>query len=710
MKRELVTIAIIVQSEEQDFQGTMESVLAQDYEKTELLVCAAKLSGNITLYLNRFVREDKRIRVIYLPGGSQTKLKNEAVKQAAGAYILFLNGNDWIDGDYVSTFMQRINRQEELTGVPVDIVQSGQMLLSGERFLRACFYEYDTYVEDDAIMEELVSLGYIGEQIWNKLIRIALLRKHTFDEKDVYYNIHMIYQLVHHAHAMLLISDYKYYVRVKQDIDILRRNQMKTNHDMDSLDERLERVEAYWTRYEEMREQYPHLQGCLLRSFLKEGLQILVIHPGNVQVCKKYADRLNALHGIVFQKKVIQEGLSLLNRKEQLLLQHSFWGKTIYRYIRDLEMKHPERYQRRNAQIDSFLEKMQQKNSAQNNKEEKQIRCTASKSGRIYLLGTPEYHNLGDHAIAYAEEQFVKKYLPEREIIMISEDHLMQNFDMLTDGIQREDILLLQGGGNMGSEYKEQEYIRSKVIAAFPHNHVIIMPQTIYFKKSKESQKLMDKMIQCYGQHRNLTLAAREEVSYSIMKSRFKKNKILLCPDIVMSLPYEKIAGTVVREDTREGVLLVLRSDTEGVLTITQLMNIKKLCIQYFGSVRMTETSISYAVTEEKREVELRKKWDEFLSARVVITDRLHGMIFAAITGTPCIVLTNYNHKLSGSYQWLESLHYIKYCNRVEFLQEILESMKREMFSTDLSVMPNIILKVYYEKLAEAIGEEKKHV
>lgn len=708
MKQELVTIAIIVQSEEQDFRETMESVLAQDYEKTELLVCAAKLSGNITLYLSRFVHEDTRIRLIYRPGGSQSKLKNEAVRHAEGSYILFLNGNDRIDGDYVSAFMRRISRQEELTRVPVDIVQSGQMMLSGERFLRACFYEYDTYVENDAIMEEAVSHAYIGEQIWNKLIRTSLLRKQPFGEEDVYYNIHMVYQLAGRAHAMLLISDYKYYVRVNQDIDSLRKNQMKTNHNMESLAERLERVEAYWTRYEEMRKQYPHLQGDLLCPFLKEGLQILIIHPGSVKVRRNYADRLNALGDILFQKAIIQEGICLLNRKEQLLLQHSLPGKMIYRYIRNLEIKHPGRYQKRNAQIDSFMEKLQQKKCTEDSKKKKQDKRPVSQ--KVYLLGTPEYHNLGDHAIAYAEEQFVKKYLPGKEIVMISEDYLMQNWGILTDRIKKEDILLLQGGGNMGSEYMEQEYIRSKVITAFPHNHIVIMPQTIYFKKSNESGRLMDKMIQCYSQHRNLTLVAREEISYSIMKSRFRKNKILLCPDIVMSLPHEKIAGTAVAENVREGALLVLRSDSEGVLTIAQLMNIKKLCIQYFGSARMTETSISYAVTEEKREEELQKKWKDFLSARIVITDRLHGMIFAAITGTPCVVLTNYNHKLSGSYQWLEPLHYIRYCNKTEFLQEILESMKYERTGEDSGMMPDVLLRSYYEKLAEAICEEKRYV
>ncbi len=38
---------------------------------------------------------------------------------------------------------------------------------------------------------------------------------------------------------------------------------------------------------------------------------------------------------------------------------------------------------------------------------------------------------------------------------------------------------------------------------------------------------------------------------------------------------------------------------------------------------------------------ELNSKFAEFLSSGLVITDRLHGMIFAAITGTPCIALDN---------------------------------------------------------------------
>ena len=51
----------------------------------------------------------------------------------------------------------------------------------------------------------------------------------------------------------------------------------------------------------------------------------------------------------------------------------------------------------------------------------------------------------------------------------------------------------------------------------------------------------------------------------------------------------------------------------------------------------------------------------EFCDAKLVITDRLHGMIFAAISETPCIVFSNYNHKVGGTYEWIKQLPYIRY-------------------------------------------------
>ena len=56
---------------------------------------------------------------------------------------------------------------------------------------------------------------------------------------------------------------------------------------------------------------------------------------------------------------------------------------------------------------------------------------------------------------------------------------------------------------------------------------------------------------------------------------------------------------------------------------------------------------------------------------RVVVTDRLHGMIFAAVTGTPCVVLDNATHKSRDFYRtFLQDSNAVFYigtdCDRLE--------------------------------------------
>ena len=58
-----------------------------------------------------------------------------------------------------------------------------------------------------------------------------------------------------------------------------------------------------------------------------------------------------------------------------------------------------------------------------------------------------------------------------------------------------------------------------------------------------------------------------------------------------------------------------------------------------------------------------------------MITDRLHGMIFAAITQTPCIVLDSLSHKLRGCYEWLKDLDYILFADSVDEIPAMMEKL-----------------------------------
>ena len=60
-------------------------------------------------------------------------------------------------------------------------------------------------------------------------------------------------------------------------------------------------------------------------------------------------------------------------------------------------------------------------------------------------------------------------------------------------------------------------------------------------------------------------------------------------------------------------------------------------------------------MSNAERQKELNKLLNLFCNSKLVITDRLHGMILCAITNTPCLALDNRNGKVSGVYEkWLK--------------------------------------------------------
>lgn len=88
----------------------------------------------------------------------------------------------------------------------------------------------------------------------------------------------------------------------------------------------------------------------------------------------------------------------------------------------------------------------------------------------------------------------------------------------------------------------------------------------------------------------------------------------------------------------------------------------------------------------------MEQLWKSFSESRLIITDRLHGMIFAYITKTPAIVLPNSNFKITGCYEWIKECGYIKMVDNSDFEEEI-----RRLLSMDASCYPLQNLKKYFD-------------
>lgn len=181
------------------------------------------------------------------------------------------------------------------------------------------------------------------------------------------------------------------------------------------------------------------------------------------------------------------------------------------------------------------------------------------------------------------------------------------------------------------------------------------------------------------------------------MKELFSANKVKLVPDIVLSL------GENEKENiARENILICLRDDKENFIDI----NKKKECIEEleikYKNVIFQDTHIGKEnVTLEKRSERLNDMLNQFRKSKIVITDRLHGMIFSVITNTPCIVFKNSNHKIEQTYKnWLKgtkNLFFMEECQK-DNIFKIIEKI-------DGKSLEHINFKVLYEELKKSIIE-----
>lgn len=284
-------------------------------------------------------------------------------------------------------------------------------------------------------------------------------------------------------------------------------------------------------------------------------------------------------------------------------------------------------------------------------------------SGRkIFIFLVADYGNLGDVAISYAQSEFIRRYFPTLEIVEVPISQTVEGLHFTKKYIQPNDLVATNGGGNFGSLYPDIETLRRLVIESFPNNRIVSFPQTIDFTNDKEGRNALKLAQITYSAHRNLVLAAREERSFLAMKELFPSSKVVLSPDIVMSL------NKVEPKKERRGLVICLRDDKEKNLTTDQVGILYSLISKYFDLTVTYDTHIGRGnLTADERLNELSKIWDAFRMAEMVVTDRLHGMIFSYITATPCLVFLNNNYKIQDCYNW------IKACSNVHLVTSFSE-------------------------------------
>lgn len=320
---------------------------------------------------------------------------------------------------------------------------------------------------------------------------------------------------------------------------------------------------------------------------------------------------------------------------------------------------------------------------------------------KIILALAANYGNLGDVAITYAQRKFLENNFPNYNIIEVPIDKTYYNMKSLKKVVNKEDIITIIGGGNFGNIYLDIEKARQFFIKQFPKNKIICFPQTIDFSQDKKGKRELAKAIKVYSKNKKLVLFAREKKSFDFMKEKFKDNNIYLVPDIVLSLNEQE------QKENREYFTICFRNDKENKINDNKKHEAREMLKRYYkDKVIEKDTHVGdVKINQEKRRQYLVDIWNTFKKSKIVLTDRLHGMIFCVITGTPCIAFPNSNGKIQSTYEtWLKDVTYIKMLKEDFKMSELKEQIDI-LLNEDNKTNKFINLNDKYETLIKAIKE-----
>lgn len=307
---------------------------------------------------------------------------------------------------------------------------------------------------------------------------------------------------------------------------------------------------------------------------------------------------------------------------------------------------------------------------------------------KAYVFISADYGNLGDIAITYAQKLFLKEQLKNYEIVEVPSKETYAYIKIIKRIIKPNDIITLIGGGNMSNKYDGIEESRRMVIKEFESNRIISFPQTIEFDDSNYGKVSLKRTKKIY-KHNNLILFAREKMSFETMKKIFKDKEIYLTPDIAMYLK-----GKIIKEDTtRKGIGICFRKDCEKSIDDSLKNQILEMVEndekEYFDTYIGSDKFVY-----DTRYDDLMNFIKKIASKELVITDRLHGMIFCYITNTPCLVIDNANHKIKSTYNtWLRGCSYIKLVDNKISMKDISE-LKNTNVDINLEEKFDILKKV----------------
>jgi pyruvyl transferase EpsO len=266
------------------------------------------------------------------------------------------------------------------------------------------------------------------------------------------------------------------------------------------------------------------------------------------------------------------------------------------------------------------------------------------------LIDFPNHSNIGDSAIWAGEMAYFDSIGCAPAYVC---DHLDVDWPTLDRHVASGATIVIHGGGNFGDLWPDQHGFREEVLARYPRQRVIQMPQSVHFRDAASWRRTAE----IVRRHGDFVFLVRDWKSLALAEKM--GCEVRLCPDMAFCLGAVDSGA-----EPRSDLVVLLRTDHEGVGIQPEEVSIARSVGRVVDWVdepavfrahnRLSRLLHLLAPTRGAKVEHYRtlagRRVDRGLrllaSGRAVVTDRLHGHILSLLLGQPSYVLDNSYGKL----------------------------------------------------------------
>ena len=167
--KKAVSVIVPVYNVEKFIFKTVNSILNQDYKNIKIILVDDGSPDISAKIIDELAKKDNRIVCVHKENGGVSSARNAGLKIATGEYVIFIDGDDWVEPNYVSYLLNLVEKNKCEIGMNKNNYSDDNMNSSDIE-----------YVVSDEKAIEWIYLGNIFVAVWNKIYSMPFLKKIIF--------------------------------------------------------------------------------------------------------------------------------------------------------------------------------------------------------------------------------------------------------------------------------------------------------------------------------------------------------------------------------------------------------------------------------------------------------------------------------------------------------------------------------------------------